>query len=112
MSPAQDRVNGRRPEGVRLPEHSDAVVALSPAAQRMRSNPCARNQQLTRERQGEVLDAQRDELPSEIRHAATASAAIQMLNVPPQAATLSERRDGAEVTFFEAVDADGNTIVS
>jgi hypothetical protein len=58
------------------------------------------------------LTAQQHELDRQNRRAATASAAIEILDVLPQAATISYRRDGSEVTFVKAVDADGQTIVS
>jgi hypothetical protein len=111
---AQGRVSGGRPDGGQYTstEHSDAVVTLSPTAQRMRSIAAIHSQQVAWLRQQEILDAQRDELASKIRDAATASAAIEMLDVLPQIATLSYRRDGSEVTFVEAVDADRNIIVS
>jgi hypothetical protein len=111
---AQCRVSGGRPDGGQYTStaHSDAVVALSPADQRREAIAAIRSQQAAWQRQQEILDAQRDELASKIRDAATASAAIDMLDVLPRVATLSYRRDGSEVTFVEAVDADGSTIVS
>lgn len=91
VSPTQGRVTGGRPEGGQFActEHSDAVVGPLPRRPADKVTRCDRNQQRTRQRQREVLDAQGDELASKIRRAATASSAIQMLGVLPQAATLS-----------------------
>lgn len=58
-------------------------------------NRCDRNKQLTWQRQQEVLYAHRDELASQIRGAATASAAIAMLDLlprPPRSTPVKEFR--------------------
>lgn len=110
----QGRVDGGRPEGGQYAAaaHSDAVVALSPAADRLSSIAALRSQQLVWQQQKETLDEQQRQLANKVRDAATASAAIEILEVLPQAATISYRRDGSEVVFMSALDANGGTIVT
>lgn len=114
MSPAQSRVSGGRPEGGQYAatEHSDAVVALSPDADRLRTIAAVRSHRLALNEQQKALDAQRHALDRQFHETATASAAIEILEVLPQAAIISYRRDGSEVTFMSALDAEGATIVT
>jgi len=114
VSPIPNRVTGGRPEGGQFAPtaHSDTVPALSPAASRRRSIATLRAQQLAWKEQQDSLDTQRYEVDKQVRAAATASAAIEMLEVLPQAEKLSYRKDGSEVTFISALDSDGNTIVN
>jgi hypothetical protein len=114
VNAAQSRVSGGRPDGGQYTatEHSDTVVALSPAADRLASIAAIRSQQLVWQQQKEALDEQQRQLANKVGDAATASAAIELLEVLPQAATISYRRDGSEVVFMSALDADGATIVT
>ncbi|HEX9087056.1 MAG TPA: hypothetical protein VF867_05980 [Arthrobacter sp.] len=110
----RNRVTGGRPEGGQYAAiaHSDTVPSLSPAASRRQSIAALRARQLTWKDLQDSLEAQRAEVDSKVRDAATAFAAIDMLEVLPQVAKLSYRRDGNEIVFISAADSDGETIVS
>ncbi|HEX9225133.1 MAG TPA: hypothetical protein VF885_00580 [Arthrobacter sp.] len=91
--------------------HSDAVVALSPAADRLSSIATIRSHQLAWRELQDSLEAQRAAVDSHVRQAATASAAIEILEVLPQAAKIMYRMDGNEIVFVRATDAVGEAIV-
>lgn len=91
--------------------HSEGVVSLSPAANRRRSIAALRSQQLEWQERQESISARQNELDREVMDAATAVAAIDMLEVLPQASTLRYRTDGSEVVFVSATEADGTVIV-
>jgi hypothetical protein len=113
VSPNQNRVNAGRPEGGQYTAtvHSDEVPCLSPAAQRMGSIAELRSQQLAWKEQLDFLEAQRFEVDKQVSDAATALAAIEILEVLPQAAKISYVKDGSEITFVRAEDAAGAVIV-
>lgn len=84
VSSARGRVDGGLAEGGSSPAPRILTPCWpSPPPPSDEVNRCDRNKLLTWQRQQEVLDAQRDDLASRIRDAVTASAAIQMLDVPP-----------------------------
>lgn len=113
MSPIQNRITAGRPEGGQYAAtvHSDAVPSLSPAAERMGKIAELRSQQLARKEQLDFLNSQRFELDKQINDSATALAAIEMLEVLPQAAKISYVKDGSEITFVRAENAAGVLIV-
>lgn len=114
MSPARNRINAGRPDGGQYAPttHSDAVPSLhSPAELRLRHIAAVRNHQLIIREQQEFLAAQKLDLDKQLRETAEAAAAIEILEVLPNAASITYRKDGSEVVFMQALDAAGETIV-
>lgn len=110
---AQGRVAGGQPEGGRFAAaaHSDAVPSLSPAASRRQSIAVLRARQVLWKEKQDSLTALLHEVDSKVRQAATVPTAIEMLEVLPQAARLSYRKDGNEIVFTGAADSNGEKIV-
>lgn len=105
---AQGRVSGGRPAGGRYT--STARRDPLPLARRQAIDALRRPQLVWKEQQ-DLLDPQRHEVDKQIRQAATACAAIEMLDGLPQSATLTYRRDGEDIVFAVALEATGDTIV-